>query len=195
MSLQGTWRVIPKKYEGHPLGIGRGNSRFSAPNEEFKILYTSQYLETAIRKTLVRYAFDNHKERKLSRYLVNSQSCVIIESTRELTLLDLNDGNPNSIGLSSDIRHSKKYDLSNAFALEVFLEMPEIDGFYYRSRLDDKMCYAIFERSVTSKLWARITLSLDRHPQLREILLKLGIEIDEISDYDPSPIHLAIQTN
>lgn len=125
---------------------------------------------------MVRDDFDNNKERILLENIVDSCASVVIDSTEPLNLLDLNDGKPNSIGVPSDIRHSKNYDLSRAFALEVFLEMPEIDGFYYQSRLDDKICFAIFERSVALKLRVNQTLLWANTPNFRITLKSMRMK-------------------
>ena len=174
--INGAWRIIPKEFINSPLGTGDGVARFNAPNFEYKILYAASYLQTAIRATLVRDDFDNNKERILLENIVDSCASVVIDSTEPLNLLDLNDGKPNSIGVPSDIRHSKNYDLSRAFALEVFLEMPEIDGFYYQSRLDDKICFAIFERSVALKLRVNQTLLLANTPNFRITLKSMRMK-------------------
>lgn len=179
ISINGAWRIIPKEFEHNPLGMNYGNSRFSAPKGEYKILYAALNLDTAIRETLIRDDFDHNRDRILSWSAIEDSSNVVIDSTSSMNLLDLNDGKPNSIGLSSDIRHSKDYAQSRAFALEIFMEMPEIDGFYYRSRHDDCMCFAVFERSVKSKLQATRVFSLYKNPNLRPAMRKLRMEIAE----------------
>lgn len=179
ISIKGAWRIIPKKFKNSPLRMNQGDSRFSAPNGEYLILYAALNLETAIRETLIRDEFDDNRVRVLPRFAVELRSNVVIDSVTNLNLTDLNDGKPNSIGLPSDIRHSKNYDQSRAFALEVFTEMPEVDGFYYRSRHDDKICYAVFERSVISKLRAVTTFSLNSNPAFWSALDKLRIKINE----------------
>ncbi len=171
--------MIPKKLKNSLLGMKQGDRRFSAPNGEYLILYTALNLETAIRETLIRDEFDDNRVRVLPRFAVESLSNVVIDSVTNLNLIDLNDGKPNSIGLPSDIHLSKNYDRSGAFALEVFTEMPEADGFYYRSRHDDKICYAVFERSVISKLRAVCTFSLSSNPAIWSAYDKLIIKINE----------------
>lgn len=178
--ISGAWRIIPKEFINNPLGIGHGVARFSAPNYEYKILYAASNLETAIRETLVRDDFDESKKRNLPASAVGNCASVIINSTGHLNLLDLNDGKPNSVGVPSDIRHSKNYDLSRSFAMEVFMEMPEIDGFYYKSRLDDQICFAVFEQSVTSMLRANQTSLLANNPNLRPALRAARIQLEVV---------------
>ncbi len=176
VTIGGAWRIIPKEFKDNPLGTGYGDGRFSAPNREYKILYAASSFKTAIRETLIRDEFNNNKSRVLSAGALNACACVVIDSTLRLNLLDLNDGNPNSIGVPTAFRQSTNYDESRAFALEIFREMPEIDGFYYRSRLDDELCFAIFEQSVRSKLRAIKTMLLTNNPNLRTVLQELRMK-------------------
>lgn len=176
------WRLIPSMFEANPLGIGFGDSRFSAPNDEFKILYMASRIETALRETIIRDSFDNKSERFLERGLIGSFCCIAIRSTRRLNLLDLTDGNAFNVGLPSRIRHDKTYDDSKKFSLFVYHNLIEVDGFYYRSRFDDQVCFAVFDRAVDLKLEVRKSLNARNNLEVIHAIESMGIAITR-SDY------------
>ena len=51
--FEGAWRIIPKKYQKYPIGMGLGKGHFSATDGEFKVLYDMKKPNTAVRKTLI----------------------------------------------------------------------------------------------------------------------------------------------
>lgn len=84
-------------------------------------------------------------------------------------------GGATNVGIPPSVRHSKGYSRSRLLGLEVYNEMPLIDGFRYVSRLDDNLCYAIFDRDVTRKLVSTRTVSLLSTPRFRNALSKLNV--------------------
>lgn len=177
------WRLIPSMFEAKPLGIGFGDSRFSAPNDEFKILYMASSIETALRETIIRDSFDNKSERFLERDLFGNFCCIAISSTRQLNLIDLTDGNASNVGLPSGIRHDKNYVDSKRFSLFVYRNLNEVDGFYYRSRFDDQFCFAVFDRAVDLKLEVCRSLSARNNGEVIHALESMGIVITR-SNYE-----------
>ena len=177
ISLEKVWRIIPIKYQNDPVGMGKGTSRFSAPNQEYKILYAAQTLHTAIRETLIRDKFDNKEIRQIPLFKILALASTVLKTNEQLNVLDLTDGGATNVGIPSSVRHSKGYSRSRLFALEVYNEMPQIDGFRYVSRLDDSLCYAIFDRAVARKLVSTRTMSLSGTPEFRDAVSKLNVSI------------------
>ena len=83
-SINETFRNIPKKFQHSPLGIGFGNSRFGAPNDQYNILYASAKLVTAVRETIVRDEFDRKVARTIKLRTIRRFSVVSIGSKRDL---------------------------------------------------------------------------------------------------------------
>ena len=175
VSSAGIWRIMPKRYIKRPLGMGFGYSRFAAPSEEFKVLYATPNFETALRESLIRDRYDQKKQRRIAEHTLRNHASAVIVTIEEILLLDLTDGGAHKVGVPSDIRHAKDYQKSQAFALEVYQQMPEVDGFLYRSRLDDQPCISVFDRAVTTKLHSPHQLSLASNPLTRPALKKMNI--------------------
>lgn len=53
-------RVMPKVHAATPLGMGFGQTRFSAPDNSFKVLYIARDIATAIAETIIRDRVDCH---------------------------------------------------------------------------------------------------------------------------------------
>ena len=176
VTAKSLWRVFPIKYTSTPLGMGYGAGRFSAPQREFKMLYAAVSFETALREGLIRDRFDARRYRRMAAHILRGQASAFIKTTRPLELVDLTDGKASDVGLPSRIRHSKHYDAARRFSLQVHHDHARVDGILYRSRLDDQLCVAIFDRAVASKLQAIKTMRLDRNPLLRPALEKMRIK-------------------
>ena len=175
--FNGARRIISKNYQHDPIGMGRGKSRFSSPNGEYKILYAAAKLKTAIRETLIRDKFDNKKTRQMPRFKILEYACTTLRTTQNLNVLDLTGGSTTNVGIPSVVRHSKYYTRSRRFALEVYNEMPLVNGFCYLSRLDDNMCFAIFDRAVYHKIEVNQTDSLISVLGFRDSIKELRISI------------------
>ena len=134
-------------------------------------------METAIRETLIRAKFDNKKTRQMPRFKVMEYACTTLRTTQNLNVLDLTGGSATNVGIPSVVRHLKFYTRSRRFALEEYNEMPLVDGFCYLSRLDDKMCFAIFDRAVYHKIEVIQTDSLIRVLGVHDSIKELRIAI------------------
>lgn len=177
VSSPGLWRVFPIAYKRRPLGVGYGYSRFSAPNKQFKTLYLAASFETALREGLIRDRFDGRRYRRIAEHTIRRQACAIISTVENLNLINLTDGAAGNHGIPSHIRHSADYAASQAFTLEVYNEMKHVDGFLFRSRLDDKICMAVFDRAIDKKLKSIQSIGIDRNPLLRPALKEMRIKV------------------
>ena len=160
ISFDGVWRIFSSKYIDSPLGMGYNSSRFSAPNKEFKVLYVAGELVTADRETIVRDYYDDRTDRFVPDRVVKGLACTRIVSRTDLFMVNLTDGNASNLGIPSKLRHEKEYNLSQALSIEVYQELPTVDGIFYNSRLDDKPCFVIFDRAVKTKLLPTLTEKL-----------------------------------
>jgi len=58
-------RVMPKAHAATPLGMGFGQTRFSAPDNSFRLVYIACDIETAIAETIIRDRFEGRAKRIL----------------------------------------------------------------------------------------------------------------------------------
>nr|NTA46172.1 RES family NAD+ phosphorylase [Agrobacterium tumefaciens] len=82
-------RIIPVAHMSTPLGMGFGQSRFSSPNQMFRLLYAAYDLATAIAETIVRDRFEGTQERVLDESEIEDWSVTEVTATDALILLDL----------------------------------------------------------------------------------------------------------
>lgn len=150
------------------------------PDGEFKLLYAASKLQTAIRETLVRDTFDNKNMRQIPKFKIQRLAATMLTSTERLILLDLTGGSATNVGIPSVVRHSKYYTRSRQLSLEVYNEMRHIDGFFYLSRLDDNVCFAIFDRAVSKKFVVVETDALTNVPEFQVAIKGLRISIIKV---------------
>ena len=177
ISIKRCWRVIRSEFFETPLGCGNLPSRFSGPNEEFKVFYSALHFETAIRETVIRDELDYSFSRTLDFQDVEPFSIVQLESIGNLSLIDLTDGNAFNVSIPHSVRHGTDYGKSQNLSLFVHENIPEADGFCYRSRFDDKICYAVFEKSVSAKLAVVNCVNLLKNPLTFLTLEKLRVKV------------------
>lgn len=172
------WRVLPSGHISTPLGTGPGNSRFAAPDgtgtggvgQAFTVLYAASDLETALRETLIRDRFDGRSRRRLAEHTLRKHASAVIETSTPLKLLDLRDGKASNYGIPTRVRHGTNYNRSRRLSFQIHQGLPDVDGFLYRSRLDDGDCIAVFERSIKGKLVSLQQLTLAHNPLVRPAL-------------------------
>ena len=177
ISIERYWRVIRSEFIETPLGCGNRPSRFSGPNEEFKVFYSALNFETAIREAVIRDELDYSFSRTIDFKRVERFSSVELESIDKLSLIDLTDGNAFNVSIPHSVRHGIDYGMSQNLSLFVYENISEADGFYYRSRLDDKICYAVFEKSVSAKLAVVNCVNLSKNPLTLLTLEKLRVKV------------------
>lgn len=176
VALRGAWRIFRAAHRRTPLGVGRGLSRFAAPNGEFRTLYAAARFETAFRETLVRDKYDGKSRRRMAAHTLRRHACVQVDSRSDLLLVDVTDGRAQNYGVPERVRHGADYRLSQEFALDVY-ENADADGLFYRSRFDDQPCVAVFDRAIAARLAARTPMILTRNPLLYEALGRLRIDV------------------
>lgn len=170
------WRIFPSKYSNDPLGVDFGNSRFSSPNFEFKTLYIASDFVTSIREAIIRDKLDGSLDRKFDLSRFSNFSSVAIKTKEQMLLMDLTDGSAFNAGVPASVRHNTKYNDSQELALYIYNNLVDVDGFHYRSRFDDRICFAIFERSIASKLEVVEQVELLSNPLLYPALTEMKLK-------------------
>lgn len=77
-------QTIPIAHRSTPLGMGFGQSRFSSPNQMFRLLYAAYDLATAIAETIVRDRFEGTQERVLDESEIEDWSVTEVTATDAL---------------------------------------------------------------------------------------------------------------
>jgi hypothetical protein len=138
------WRVHPREYDA--LWFGRnGRYRFDAPAGEFGVCYFGGSLGVAILETLVR----GKRVPIIPRTEMERRSASSLAPTEPLRVLRLEgDGLP-SFGLSAHQVTGPDYGDCRELALRVWHNHPDLVGIQYRSRWDNSLCWALFDRAET----------------------------------------------
>jgi hypothetical protein len=82
-------RVMPKVHAATPLGMGFGQTRFSAPDNSFRLVYIAHDIATAIAETIIRDRFEGRARRVLDITEVDDWAFSEVSATGPLTVLDL----------------------------------------------------------------------------------------------------------
>ena len=149
-------RITEVRHRQAPLGFSGGPSRFSplqrdpGQNPLFGIIYIAEDLATGLHETLIRDRFDLNPSRILMPTDYSNRVAVNISTPSEqtATLLDLTDGNAVRYGVPADVIRYSVHTDSQHFSEFVYANMPTVDGILYRSRLTERFCIAIYDRSL-----------------------------------------------
>lgn len=116
--------------------------RFDAPAGEYGTLYAARRLEGAFVETLLRRA-----NRLLPLSQLNDRQWSMLEVQRDLRLAKVFNQGLVRHNVTTDICAGDDYTESQAFALRLHTENPDLDGIAYRARHDNgEICYALFDR-------------------------------------------------
>jgi hypothetical protein len=143
------WRVHPRGLGA--LWFGRSDKyRFDAPHGEYGVCYVGSSLGAGILETLVR----GKRVPLIPRAELESRNASAIAATEPLRVVRLEgDGLP-SFGISVHQVTGPDYGDCRDLALRVWKAFPDIAGIQYRSRWDQSLCWAMFDRA-ESKLVQR----------------------------------------
>jgi len=175
-------RILDRAHEDTPLGMGYGRTRFSSPNDVFRLLYLAQDSRTAIAERIVRDRFQGKAKRELLASELRSYSIAAITNADPLALLDLRHEGANLLGLPTDVVRARAQSAGCGFSQELH-DRTSLDGIVYMSRITNRECVAVYERAVTTKLSAEApALPLVRLATMITDLRALGVTI--IADID-----------
>ncbi|MBD3754313.1 MAG: RES family NAD+ phosphorylase [Gammaproteobacteria bacterium] len=169
-------RVMPKQHKKTPLGMGFGKSRFSSPNDQFKLLYAAPDLETAIAEVIVRDRFEGKAKRMLDISEIEEFVVAEISTKKALTLLDLRKSGLLKLGVSTDAARAKAH-LEGQLLSEDLHQQFLLDGILYASRLTGEDCIAVYDRAVTPKLKAGGAIGLAEAEHLIPALKSLHVSL------------------
>jgi len=136
------WRVHPRDFDA--LWFGRvGKYRFDAPGGEYGVCYFGGSLGAAILETVV----GGRRVPTIPRAELDSRAASSIAPSVPLSLLQLEGAGLPSFGLSAHEVTGPDYAGCRDLTLRAWLQHPELDGIQYRSRWDNTLCWAIFDRA------------------------------------------------
>ena len=101
----------------NPLGLGVGKTRFSSPQDKFKLLYAAKDLSTSIAETLVRDRFEGTVHRRLDLSEVIQWGATRVSAQQPLRVLDIRTTGLTRLGLSTDIARGKMHEAGRVFSL------------------------------------------------------------------------------
>jgi hypothetical protein len=169
-------RIIPTAHMPTPLGMGFGQSRFSSPNQMFRLLYAACDLATAIAETIVRDRFEGTQDRVLDESEIEDWAVAEVTATDPLILLDLRTTGLLRLGISTDAARAKEHREGRSLSETVYSSYA-VDGLLYSSRLTAAECVAVYDRAVSAKLVASPAVELVRQAELIPALRSIGVEV------------------
>lgn len=169
-------RVMPKAHAATPLGMGFGQTRFSAPDNSFKVLYVARDIATAIAETIVRDRFEGRTGRILDITEVDDWAFSEVSATAALTVLDLRTTGLLKLGVSTNTARAKSHATGRRLSKALY-DRFAVDGILYASRLTSAECVAVYDRAVPTKLLSTPAESLVRNPRLIDALQSLNVSV------------------
>jgi len=169
-------RVMPKVHAATPLGMGFGQTRFSAPDNSFKVLYIARDIATAIAETIIRDRFEGRAKRILDLTEVDDWAFSEVSTIAPLTVLDLRTTGLLRLGVSTNAARAKSHATGRRLS-EALHDRFAIDGILYASRLTSAACVVVYDRAVAARLVATPAESLVRNPNLIGALQSLNVTV------------------
>lgn len=101
-------RVMPKVYASTPLGMGFGQTRFSAPDNSFQLVYIARDVATVVAETVIRDRFEGRARRVLDITELDDWAISEASAPVPLTVLDLRTTGLLKLGVSTNAARAKK---------------------------------------------------------------------------------------
>jgi hypothetical protein len=143
-------RPMTEPWFGH-----RASGRFDDPQGLFGVCYAADDEATAFAETVVHESalFQGGQFVVMAGDLTSRWLVTLRRPKRvKLRMADLTGEALKALGLNNDISATDEYSLTQAWARAIHEAAPEWDGIRYISRqLNDRYCYAVFERSAVLK--------------------------------------------
>ncbi|RWI36098.1 RES family NAD+ phosphorylase [Mesorhizobium sp.] len=169
-------RVIPNIHAATPLGMGFGQTRFSAPDNSFRLVYIARDIATAIAETIIRDRFEGRARRVLDITEVDDWAFSEVSATAPLIVLDLRTTGLLKLGVSTNAARAKSHATGRRLS-KALHDRFAIDGIAYASRLTSAECVAVYDRAVATKLVSTPAESLVRNPRLIDALQSLNVTV------------------
>jgi RES domain len=168
-------RVLPSVHMATPLGMRFGSSRFSSPDNAFRLVYIAHDVATAIAETIIRDRFEGAGDRVLDETEIEKWAVAEVAATSTLTVLDLRTTGLLRLGVSTDAARGKAH-LEGRKLSEAIYGAYAVDALLYSSRLTAANCLAVYDRAVP-KLNSTAAVPLLRHPDLIPALNSIGVKV------------------
>jgi hypothetical protein len=142
------WRVHARDRDALWFGPGPGRaprSRFDAPGGEYGVGYFGESLGVAIIETLVR----GRRVPLIPRGELELRSATSFTTTESLRVLQLEGEGLPAFGLSAHQVTGPDYAECQELALQVWRDHPDLAGIQYRSRWENSLCWALYDRAET----------------------------------------------
>ncbi len=155
-------------------------SRFDAPNGEFRVMYAAERLEGAFVETVLR----RPAGRIVKRAFIEQRIWSPVRLNRTMTLAKIMDEGLLFHGVDASVSASDDYGPSRTLALELYQDFPVLDGLAYRSRHNNgEICYAFFDRVLPTDFAEMPSQSFRDHRARTEELVRLhGAVLDTSGD-------------
>jgi hypothetical protein len=140
------WRVHARSRDALWFGPGPGKpprSRFDAPGAEHGVCYFGESLGVAIIETLVR----GNRVPLIPRPELEARSATRFAPVGPLRVLQLEGEGLPAFGLSAHQVTGPDYAECRDLALRVWRAHPDLAGIQYRSRWENSLCWALFDRA------------------------------------------------
>lgn len=171
----GYYRVTPLAHRATPLGMGFGRSRFSSPDNGFKVFYLAVDLTTGVAETLIRDRFENRLRRRIGATEIARWGVTRVSASSPMTVVDLRTTGLIRLGVPTDAGRAKAHRYGPRLS-GVIHETSDADGILYGSRLTGASCCVVYDRAVP-KLTAEPVTELLQHAALTTVLSSLAVEV------------------
>ena len=149
-ALPESYRIMPRRYLGSPLGTTVADSRFASGDAGYTLLYAAPEFATAFIETVVRDQLVGRRGRELALRELTERIWVRVSGRagQVMTLLDLRGDGCTRIGAPTDVVQARSHASGRAFGKAIHGEHADVDGLMYESRLTGKDVYAAFDRGI-----------------------------------------------
>lgn len=128
--------------------MGFGKTRFSSPKDAFKVLYLAQDTRTAIAETIIRDRFQSKAKRELLEEEFDDYSIAAMRNRDPLVLVDLRREGASLLGVSTAAVRARAQGAGRTLSQELY-DRTVLDGIVYMSRITNRECVAVYDRSVS----------------------------------------------
>lgn len=169
--LPASYRIIPRRHLGTPLGVVPGDSRFCAKTDGYAVLYATPDFATAFIEVIVRDRFTRKRQREvlLKEVTERAWARIVAKPRSKLNLLDLRKDGCVRLGAPTDTVNARSHAAGRALGRAIHAEHKDVDGFLFSSRLTGADVYALFNRAI-GEVRTSDTGELPAHPELPDVL-------------------------
>lgn len=169
-------RIVRRTHKDSPLGMGFGQTRFSSPQDAFKLLYIAQDTQTAVAETIIRDRYQGRQKRELLAEELDVYLIAAISNRDPLVLIDLRGAGANLLGVATDAVRAKAQAAGRNLSQRLY-DQTALDGIVYMSRITNRECVAVYDRAVQKLAADPPALDLPRLKSLTADLAALCVTV------------------